>query len=109
MDVDGGGYPEFGPQPDAIPETDTAPEPGRRHPSAEGGVSVLPATSVQPEVPDALLAALKNASIVDEHCALMGAVVEKIQSTEIGLNEACISLIRGFEVCFTSLPKSVIV
>ena len=58
------------------------------------------ANSVQPEVPDALLAALKSASIIDEHRALMGAVIEKIQSAESGLNESCISLIRGFEVCF---------
>ena len=57
------------------------------------------ATSVQPEV------ALKNASIVDEHRSLMGAVIEKIKSTESGLNEACISLIRGFEVCFMSFRR----
>jgi len=43
---------------------------------------------------------LKGASIVDEHHALMGAVIEKIQSTESGLNESRISLIRGLEVCF---------
>ena len=61
---------------------------------------VPPATSVQPEVPEALLAALKSASIVDEHRVLMGAVIEKIQSAESGLNEAYISLIKGFEVCF---------
>ena len=58
------------------------------------------AISVQPEVPDTLSAAQKSASIVDEHRALMGAVIEKIQSTESGLDEPCISLIRGFEVCF---------
>ena len=62
------------------------------------------ATSVQPEVPDALLAALKGASIIDEHRALMGTVIEKIQSAESVLNESCVSLIRGFEVW-----KSVIV
>ena len=61
---------------------------------------VPPATSAQPEVLDTLSAALKNASIIEEHRALMGAVIEKIQSTESGLNESCISLIRGFEVCF---------
>ena len=92
MRVNGGSHPEFGSQPDAIPETNTAPESSRRPPSAGGGVPVPPATSVQPEVPDALLSALKSASIVDEHRALMGAVIEKIQSTESGLNEACISL-----------------
>ena len=71
-----------------------------RPPEAEGGVPVSSAISVQPEVSDALLVALKSASIVDEHRALMGAVIEKIQSAESGLNEACISLIKGFEVCF---------
>ena len=50
--------------------------------------------------------ALKSASIVDEHRALMGAVIEKIRYAESGLNGACISLIKGFEVCFS---KSVMV
>ena len=100
MDVDGGGYLKFGPQLDAIPKTNTAPESGRRPPSAGGGVPVPPATSAQPEVPDTLSAALRNASIVEEHHALMGAVIEKIQSAENGLNGACIGLIKGFEVCF---------
>ena len=97
MGADGGGHLEFGSQPDVVPETNMAPESGRRPLSAGGGI---PATSVQPEVSDALLVALKSASIVDEHRALMGAVIEKIQSAENGLNEACIGLIRGFEVCF---------
>ena len=104
-DVDSGGYLEFDPQSDAIPETNTAPESSRRPPSAGGGVPVPPAISVQPEVPDALLAALKSASIVNEHHALMGAVIEKIKSAESGLNEACISLIRGFEVCFMRFQR----
>ena len=77
MGVDGGGHLEFGSQPDAIPKTNTVLESSRRPPSAGGGVPVPPATSVQPEVSDALLAALKSASIVDEHRALMGAVIEK--------------------------------
>ena len=73
------------------------------------GAPVPSATSVQPEVSDTLSAALKSASIIEEHCALMGAVIEKIQSAESGLNEACISLITGFEVCFCEVSKSVIV
>ena len=100
MGADSGSHLEFGSQPDAIPETNTAPESSRQPPSAGRGVPVPPATFVQREVSDALLVALKSASIVDEHRALMGAVIEKIQSAESGLNEACISLIRGFEVCF---------
>ena len=90
--ADGGGHLEFGSQPDAIPETNTAPESSRQPPSAGGGVPVPPAISVQLEVPNVLLAALKSASIVDEHRALMGAVIKEIQSAESGLNEACISL-----------------
>ena len=43
---------------------------------------------------------LKNAAIVYEHRTLMGAVVEKIQSAESGLNESCLGLIKAFEVCF---------
>ena len=77
-----------------------SPQCERQHPSAREGMSAPPATSIHPGVPDTLLAELKGASIVDEHRALMGAVIEKIQSAESGLNEACISLIRGFEVCF---------
>ena len=105
MGVVCGSHLEFGSQANAIPETNTAPESSRRPPSDGGGVPVPPATSVQPEVSDALLVALKSASIVDEHRALMGAVIEKIQSAESGLNEACISLIRGFEVCFMSFRR----
>ena len=78
MGADGGGHLEFSPRPDAIPETNTAPESSRQPPSAGGSVPVPPATAVQPEVPDLLLAALKSASIVDEHRALIGAVIEKI-------------------------------
>ena len=88
-----------------MPETDTAPESSRQPPSAGGGAPVPPATSVQPEVPDTLWAALKSASIVNEHCALMGVVIEKIQSAESALNGACISLIKGFEVCFMRFQR----
>ena len=77
-----------------------APKSGRQPPSARGGAPVPPETSIQPKVPDTLSAALKSASIIDEHRALMAAVIEKIQSAESGLDEACIGLIRGFEVCF---------
>ena len=85
-----------------------APDSGGQPPSIEGGAPVPPTTSSQPEVPDTLSAALKSASIIDEHRALMGAVIEKIQSAKSGLNEACISLITGFEVC-CEVSESVIV
>ena len=100
MNVDGGGDLKFGPQPDTVLETFKAPGSGEQPPSTEGGKPALPATSVQAELPGGLSIALKSASIVDEHRALMGAVFEKIQSAESGLNESCLSLIKGFEVCF---------
>ena len=59
---------------------------------------VPPVTSVQPEAPDNLLEALRGASIVDEHCVLMGTVIEKVRSAKSGLTEACASLLTGFEV-----------
>ena len=90
---------EFGPQPDIVSETNMAPELSSRPSSGGEGIPVPPATFSQPEAPGALLAALKSASIIDEHCALMGDVIEKIRSVENGLNKACIDLIRGFEVC----------
>ena len=98
MGVDGGGDLGLGPQSDAIPETNMALESDRRPPSTGGGVPVPPTTFVQPEVPATLSAARRSASIIDEHRALMGAVIEKIQSAESGLNESRVSLIRGFEV-----------
>ena len=98
MGSDSGGDPEFGSPTDVIPETYTDPESRRQPPSAGGGVPVPPATSVNPEVSDALLVALRDASIVDEHRALMGAVIEKVQFVKSGLTEACTSLLTGFEV-----------
>ena len=35
---------------------------------------------------------------MDEHCVLMGMVIEKVQSAKSGLTEACTSLLTGFEV-----------
>ena len=59
---------------------------------------ITPVTSVQPEAPDNLLEALRGASIVDEHCILMGTMIERVQSVKSGLTEACSSLLIGFEV-----------
>ena len=44
------------------------------------------------------MGALQSASVMDEHRILMGAVIEKVQSAKSGLNEACSSLLIGFEV-----------
>ena len=53
---------------------------------------------VHPGAPDILMEALRGASVMDEHRALMGAVIEKVQSAKSGLNEACSNLLTGFEV-----------
>ena len=100
MIVDGGGDLRFGPQPDTVLETIKSLGSGEQPPSTEGGKPATLATSVQAELPGGLSTALKSASIIDEHRALTGAVIEKIQSAESGLNESCLSLIKGFEVCF---------
>ena len=98
MDAEGGGHLEFGPRPETTPETNTAPKLGQQPSSTEGGAPVPPVTSVHPEVPHTLLAALQSASIVEEHHTLMGAVIEKVQSIKSGLTEACTSLLTGFKV-----------
>ena len=98
MGTGNGGQVPFGPQPDTIPETYTAPESSERPSPKGGGVPVPPVTSVQPEAPDNLLEALRGASIVDEHRVLMDMVIEKVQFVKSGLTEACTSLLTGFEV-----------
>ena len=100
MNVDGGGNREFGPQPDTVPETLKAPGSGMQPLLTGGGDPAPPANSVQSKVLGGLLTALESASIIDEHRTLMGVVVEKIQAAESRLNESCISLIKGLEVCF---------
>ena len=41
---------------------------------------------------------LGRASISEEHCALMGTMIERISSAESGLHAAVRSLLTGFEV-----------
>nr|XP_040251763.1 myosin heavy chain-like [Aegilops tauschii subsp. strangulata] len=77
METGDGGHVQFGPQPNVIPETHTAPESDEQPPSKEGGAPTPPATSVNPEAPDTLVGALQSAAIVEEHRTLMGTVVEK--------------------------------
>ena len=96
METGDGGHVQFDPQTSTVPETYTAPESGKWLFPKRGGVQ--PVTSVQPEAPDRLLEALQGASIVDEHHAHMGTVIEKVQSAKNGLTEACASLLIGFEV-----------
>ena len=92
------GHIQFGPQPNTILETYTAPESGKQPPSKQGGAPIPPVTFVHPEALDTLLEALQSASIVEEHRTLMGMVVERIQSVKSRLTEACTSLLIGFEV-----------
>ena len=60
---------------------------------------ILAATSMNLEVPNTLRDKVQSASILEEHCTLMGTVAEKLQSTKSGLHEAFTSLLIGFEVC----------
>ena len=57
------------------------------------------AASGDPAAPDVLRDMLRKASVSEEQRTLMGTVVERILSAKSGLNEAFMSLLRGFEVC----------
>ena len=48
--------------------------------------------------PYALMNLLEQAAISEAHRTLMGTVVQRISSAESGLQEAFMSLLRGFEV-----------
>ena len=86
-----------GSQPNTIPEPLVVPDLGGQPLIREGGPSVS-RTSVAPEAPDCLLEALRGASIDEEHCTLMSAVIKKVSSAKSGLTEACTSLLTGFEL-----------
>ena len=45
-----------------------------------------------------LMGLLEQAALSEDHHALMGTVLEKISSATSGLNEAFMSLLKGFEV-----------
>ena len=77
---------QLGPQPDKILETHMAPESDKQPPFKEGGAPLLPVAPVHPGTPDNLMEALQGATVMDEHRVLMGAVIEKVQSTKSGLN-----------------------
>ena len=62
------------------------------------GVRTPTAASRNPEAPDTLMDMLQHASVSEEHRTLMGTVVERVLSVKSRLNEACTSLLRGFEV-----------
>src|SRR3954471_8945648 len=83
-------------EPDTVPDS-TVRAHGGKTPSKRSKPSD-PATSVQPEAPDNLLEALEGATIDEEHRTVMSTVVQKVQSAKSGLNEACNSLLTGFQV-----------
>ena len=66
----------------------------------------MPAASVQPKAPDNMLEALQDASIDEEHRAIMSAVVQKVQSVKNGLTEACTSLLTGLKVSKESVNNN---
>ena len=57
------------------------------------------AASGDPGTPDMLWDMLRKASVSGEQRTLMGTVIEKISSAKSGLNEAFMSLLKGFKVC----------
>ena len=67
----------------------------------------VPVTSVHPEASDNLLEALRSASIDEEHCTIMSAVIQKVQSAKSGLTEACASLLTGFEVSVLKCSRNI--
>ena len=69
---------------------------GSPRPSFDGGHRTSPAPSDARS--EELMILLGQASISEEHRALMGMVIEKISSAESGLHEAVKSLLTGFEV-----------
>ena len=84
-------------EPYTVPESSTILDRDRRTPSKRSKPSE-PAASVQPEAPDNLLEVLEGASIDEEHRTIMSTVIQKVQSAQSGLSEACASLLTGFEV-----------
>ena len=95
---------EFSLQPNTAPEPPVVPDYVRR-PLAKGGEPSVPMAFVHPEASDNLLEALRGASIDEEHCTIMSAVVKKVQSAKSGLTEACASLLTGFEVSNQNIRK----
>ena len=77
---------EGNPSANRIPEYSAPKESNRKSPG-------LPSAR-----PDTLMNLLEQVAISEVHRTLMGTVVERISSTESGLHEAFMSLLRGIEV-----------
>ena len=97
----GSGIKNDGPEPSGL-QPETILEASKRIPSKECRTPA--AVSEDPGAPEMLTDMLRQASISEEHRALMVTVVEKVLSAKSGLNEAFSSLLRGFEVCDVVLP-----
>ena len=78
--------PEGNPSATRSPEYSAPKESNRKSPGLSGAR------------PDILMNLLEQAAISEAHRTLMGTVVERISSAESGLQEAFMSLLRGFEV-----------
>ena len=72
-------------------------EASKRVPSQECRTPTV--VSEEPGAPDMLTGLLRRASILEEHHTFMVTVVKRVLSAKSGLNEAYMSLLRGFEVC----------
>ena len=68
-----------------------------QHPALEERRQKSPAPSGMQS--DMLRDLLKQATISEEHHALMGMVMERISSSESGLHDTIMSVLTGFEVC----------
>ena len=87
---------QSGSVPDTVPVSSDLGRGGQSPPKRSEPSS--PATSVHPEAPDNLMEALEGATIDEEHRTVMSTVVQRVQSAKSGLNEACASLLTGFQV-----------
>ena len=85
-----------------VPEPARSPELSILTPTKGGTRVPSPARSAVEQAatgqPDTLEEALNNASIMEDHRALMGVVLKRIQSVNSGLKEAFSGLLMGFEV-----------
>ena len=79
-------------RPEGSPMATRSPQ----YPALEEGSRKSPAPSGVRS--DVLRDLLEQAAISEEHCTLMGTVIERISSAESGLHEAFMSLLTGFEV-----------
>ena len=80
----------------AVAEGGYAAPRGSPRPAFERGHGMSPTPSGAR--PEELKILLGQASISEEHRALMGTVIERISPAESGLHEAVKSLLTGFEV-----------